>query len=82
MGRMLPHTALIRWNLARKVPYDIGGPEVLSWREVAQYAFEAVGAHEDHGYSAPVSRWCSEGDRPYQTARGRYFIVYAVGLNA
>ena len=23
--------------------YDIGGPEVLSWREVAQYAFEAVG---------------------------------------
>ena len=23
--------------------YEIGGPEVLSWREVAQYAFEAVG---------------------------------------
>ena len=28
---------------AQEGSYDIGGPEVLSWREVAQYAFEAVG---------------------------------------
>lgn len=68
---------------AQEGSYDIGGPEVLSWREVAQYAFEAVGRPVKITVIPPrFSRRCDGGDRPYQTARGRYFIVYAVGLNA
>ena len=43
MGADVAAYCLDKVESGQEGSYDIGGPEVLSWREVAQYAFEAVG---------------------------------------